>query len=74
MTRSHKIGWLVLVLAVLFALWRIPRLHGQGFGSFSHDQPFLAADRLTSTSTFLLNNPGGYIRLNDNGRISVPHL
>lgn len=51
MTRSHKIGWLVLAVALLFALWRLPRLHGQGFGSFSHDQPFLAADAATSTAS-----------------------
>lgn len=49
MTRSHKIGWLVLVIAVLFMLWRLPRLHGQGFGSFSHDQPYFAKDVVTST-------------------------
>lgn len=48
MTRSHKIGWLVLAVTLLFVLWRLPRLHGQGFGSFSHDQPFFAADRSTT--------------------------
>lgn len=42
MTRSHKIGWLVIAATLLFVLWRLPRLHGQGFGSFSHDQPYLA--------------------------------
>lgn len=52
MTRSHKIGWLVLAVTLLFVLWRLPRLHGQGFGSFSHDQPFLAKDRTQGSAPF----------------------
>lgn len=57
MTRSHKIGWLVLAVAVLFVLWRLPRLHGQGFGSFSHDQPYLAADRASVLTRPVINYP-----------------
>lgn len=53
MNKRQKIGWLVLCIAILFMLWRLPRLHGQGFGSFSHDQPFLAKDATASSGVNL---------------------
>lgn len=45
MTRRAKITFLVLAGTALLLCWKMPRLYGQGFGSFTHDQPFLAQDR-----------------------------